>query len=112
MTCSAGPTGCLFLWGMIPHTPLFIVPPPSVFAAVGGKVRKRLSVVSDNVLIEGLEKATLEVDEMVRARLCVWCGALKGAFVLTPFRGAGDKSLRVRAAQLKILSAPASRHRF
>jgi len=31
------------------------------------KVRKRLSVVSDNVLIEGLEKATLEVNEVVRS---------------------------------------------
>ena len=30
------------------------------------KVRKRLSVVGDNVLIEGLEKASLEVNEMVR----------------------------------------------
>jgi hypothetical protein len=31
----------------------------------GGKVRKRLSVVSDNVLVEGLENAKLEVAEAV-----------------------------------------------
>mmetsp|Transcript_13749 Transcript_13749/g.16364 ORF Transcript_13749/g.16364 Transcript_13749/m.16364 type:complete len:116 (+) Transcript_13749:53-400(+) len=46
-----------------------------------GKVRKRLSVVSDNVLIEGLEKANLEVNEVQR----------DGATVITEFYGKSEK---------------------